>query len=381
MKISALFFAVSLVIALFVQSMTTPLAGAWLLFHFAGCCCSYDSSQTKSSLWWATLAWLIALCLSTFIMAPIANGAATFWMLAAMPMMALCLRKENIPACADAFMAVLVLYACGLILQIVLGVHYTVYEYALPCRSFRAAAWPMIDPNNAACAVNCGLIPSFYMALRKPKWFVSFVLFAVALFATGSKAGAIAAAVACLILIYEQFGFLPVLFLCLPALAAAPYILHPMCDAPSAPNAAHLIAKASLDRLQIWKTSLPLLTFHPWTGLGLGSFHYYYEQVRRAADIDVYFAHNDVLQFSIEIGIPCTIVFIILGARIFDTTTRKNIVSACMLLAVFLEAMVEFQFYVPAISLLAGLALAYHRLYSDDPTKEALWPRQKQTRC
>lgn len=376
MRLPAAFHAASFIVALFVQSMSTPLAATWLFFHVAGCCCLHDPRQTKTFYWWLCLAWLLTLAASTFFLAPVVNGAATFWILAAMPMMAICMRKEYLPAYTDAFMAVLVLYACGLIIQMMLGVHYTVYEYGIPCRSFRAAAWPMIDPNNAACVINCGLIPAFYMALRKPKWFVPAAIFSVALFGTGSKAGAIAGAISCAILTYEQFGSLPLLLLCLPALALTPHILHPMCDAASAPSAAQLIMKASTDRLDIWKTSLPLLGVHPWTGLGLGSFHYYYEQIRQATDQDVYFAHNDVLQFAIEMGIPSAFIFLVLVAHVFDKTVRKNIAAACVLLAIFLEAMAEFQFYVPAVSLLAGLALAYHRLYSDGLTKESLCRNQ-----
>ena len=92
----------------------------------------------------------------------------------------------------------------------------------------------------------------------------------------------------------------------------------------------------------------------------MGTFGTYYQQVRIETDTGGWYAHNDILQLAIEMGFPAVLVFCELFSIVAVTTTRRNIVSACVLLALFLQAMVEFQFYVPAVSIIAGLALAHH---------------------
>lgn len=340
MKLSAVLHAVSLAIALCVQTMSSPIAGAWLFFHFAGCACSYRYPDKRPVIWWLALAWLVVLGASTFILMPVVNGAATMWVLAAMPMLALSVRQENIKAYLDAFLAVLVIYACGLIWQMIMHIQFTSYNYS-------GYAWPMLDPNNASAVINAGLIPSFYMALRKPKWFLPFAIFALAMLATNSKAGALAGGLSCAILIYEYCGDIPIL-------------LSLLCGLPFVPRIIDLCTKSIDDRLPIWKASLPLLTIHPFTGLGLGSFGYYYSQVRTENYTGGWFAHNDALQLGIEVGLPAALILVSLFFMVMKTTNRNNIPSMCVLLAIFLQSLVEFQFYVPAVSLVAGLGLAYH---------------------
>jgi O-antigen ligase len=270
------------------------------------------------------------------------------WFLAAMPMLVVAFRKEYLPAYLDCFMAVLVVYATALIFEMMLGVKYNEVNYYIAWRDSWASSWPVLDPNNAAAIINVGLIPSFYMALRKRKWFIPFTLFAVAMFSTGSKAGPIASLIACGILFYEWGGwYLSFIFY--------PIMLVPFLFFDK-------LAASFANRLPIWKASMPLLGVHPLTGLGLGSFGYYYNQVRTETETGGRYAHNDLLQFAIEGGIPLAIVFCVLIGVIWFTTNKNNIVSACALLAVLLQSMVEFQFYVPATSLLVGLAVAYHQM-------------------
>ena len=54
--------------------------------------------------------------------------------------------------------------------------------------------------------VNLGLVPCFWVALRKPKWAVLAAALFVALLLTESKAGLLAAFVACYILSWHRFG-------------------------------------------------------------------------------------------------------------------------------------------------------------------------------
>jgi O-antigen ligase len=119
-----------------------------------------------------------------------------------------------------------------------------------------------------------------------------------------------------------------------------------------------------LVRSQIIHASLPLFSIRPLSGLGLGAFSYYYSQIRTESVTAGVYLHNDTLQLMIEMGIPCIIVFLTLWISAFIVTTKSNIISLAVLLAVFLHSMMEFQFYLPAISMLTGVALAYHRLNS-----------------
>src|SRR4051794_31723507 len=99
----AFLHATAFAITLFVQFWGSPLAGAWLFFHLAGCAAllytgTYPKNQNLA--WYAVLVWLLAVGMSTFLFTPIQNGAAIMWILAAMPTLALCLRKEHLkPYC------------------------------------------------------------------------------------------------------------------------------------------------------------------------------------------------------------------------------------------------------------------------------------------
>jgi hypothetical protein len=74
------------------------------------------------------------------------------------------------------------------------------------------------------------------------------------------------------------------------------------------------------------------------------------------------YAHNDLLQFAVEMGVPAALAFCGMAWAAARATCRQNIVSGAVLAALFLQALTEFQFYVPAVSLLAGLALGWHNL-------------------
>jgi O-antigen ligase len=370
--IPAALLSAALLIALNVQTMSSPLAGAWLLFFLAGAACAYEPASRRSLLWWACLAWLAALGIATFVLHPVPNAAATMWILAAMPILALSLPRRHLTPCLTGFLAALAIYATGLILQMLLQVRYTNYEYWITSLQTFAVAWPLLDPNNAAAVLNLGLIPCFYRALRKPIWYLAVALFSVAMFATVSKAGAIAAVLGCLILLIERFGFnFAFRFAGLLALAAVSGLL-PMIllDTAFQQRLAICLQSSMGIRIDLWQASLPLLTLSPLRGLGLGSFGFYYQQIRTEQETSGYFAHNDLLQFAIELGIPCTLIFCALIAAVALTTSRRNIASGAVMLAVLLQSMVEFQLYLPAITIPMGLALAYH-IHNREPKATA----------
>lgn len=349
----AILHGIALLIALNVQSMTSPLAGAWLLFHLAGCLWIYTPPKEKNPVWRACLLWLIALGVSTFIMAPVTNGAATMWVMAAAPILALSMRKEYLQDYITATLVVLVIYAVVLIGEMVFTIGYTNYNVLVVGRNHLASAWPLMDPNNAACVMNTALLPCFYMALRKPKWFWLCAVFCVALYATASRTGAAVAVFFAIILLLERFPKLvreweaALIGIIIAAGVYHKYIQHD-------PSLAV--------RMEIWKASAQLVLLHPDVGVGLGSFSTYYNMVRTEHVTAGYFAHNDLLQIFIEMGVLCAFIFGCLMVVVWDKTTRANIASACVILSVFLHSMMEFQFYLPSVSIIVGLALAHHNL-------------------
>ena len=347
--------AAALSVALCVQSLTGPLAGAWLFFHLASCAVMLYSPEPpppKNLLWKATLAWLLMVTASAFIFRPVPNGAATMWFLFAMPSLALCMKKEYLPDFLKATLAVLTVYAFGLLLQFALNVHYTLADYG-GMLNHSAMAWPLLDPNNAAAVLNAGLIPCVYMALRRPRCLSAVLIFALALATTGSKAGAITAAVCCTALVIQRYR------IHLPTAALAIAILI-VCLLPFTGGVQRALEGSLATRIPVWSASASLLTVRPLTGIGLGMFKPYYDKVRTESVTAGFYAHNDTIQFGVEMGIPAMIVFVALALVAALSTRYGNIASGAVLAALLMQSMFEFQFYIPSVSLLAGLALAYH---------------------
>lgn len=346
--------ALAFIICLGVQSMNSPLAGAWLLFHIAGCAALLYNGKYNTNpgmLWYVCVVWNLTLGVSAFLFMPVYNGAATMWVLLSMPSLALCLRKEYLRPYCMFFFSIILAYALGLILQMVLKVEYDHYNIGA------RYAWPMLDPNNAAAIVNLALVPCIYLTLFKDvRWALLCGLFAIALYATGSKAGVGAAGAALLIFSICKYGAECAAFW------LAIGIIQGVAAFFYAPDIILIFINALSDRFPIWETSWDLILLHPWTGLGLGLFGKYYQMYRTEQYTGGWFAHNDLLQITAEMGIPCGLIFCILIGTILFTTRRSNLVSGVTLLAIILESMVEFQFYVPAVSMGMGLALGCHIL-------------------
>lgn len=342
---------IALCIALCVQHMQSPFAGAWFIFHLMGCAVLLHSnrpSPPKSFLWWITLAWLLTLFGSTFIWRPVAGGAATMWMLAAMPSLALCMKEEYIYTYLKAFGAILTFYACGLLTQMAFDMHYDHYDYG-GILGHTAMAWPLIDPNNAAAVLNIGLLISLQSALSYKRWTWLPLIFVAALVTTGSKAGLCAGGLGCALLFSAHFRCNAALIfwgLALLALLTFSFAPETLFDP---------FYNSLINRLPVWDTSAQMLTISPVGGIGMGNFHVFYDALKTEKITGGFYAHNDVLQMAIEMGIPAALVFCTLMAAIFKA---KIPMVSCVFLAVGLQALVEFQFYVPAVSIPLGLVLA-----------------------
>lgn len=355
----AILHTLAFIICLCVQSMGSPLASAWLFFHLAGCAVLlYNGKYPRCGpiAWWATLAWLIMLGASAFFFASVPGAASVMFVLATMPSLALCLREEHIKPYCQCFGGVIGVYALGLILQMLLHVTYDNYNLG------EMYAWPLLDPNNAAGVVNLAFIPCMYFMLFKDiRWAAACALFAIAIYATRSKAGAVEAGLSLVTFTGLRFGAETVLLWLIGTISTATLTFF------YRPELIVRAAQSFESRFPIWKASWRLLWVRPWFGIGLGEFGIYYNQVRTEDYTGGWFAHNDLLQIAIEMGIPGAMIFCWLIVSISMAACKGNIVSSVTMLAIFLGSMVEFQFYVPAISLPMGLALAYNTIRSLKP--------------
>jgi hypothetical protein len=188
------------------------------------------------------------------------------------------------------------------------------------------------------------------------RWWGITAVYAVALYATGSKTGLIAAATGALILYTSRYGSGVLLASILAVIIALVPVFY------YRPDIIVTASSAVQDRFPIWWCAWLVLKENYLRGLGLGTFGMFRIQHGLELYIPPTYAHNDVLQFAVEMGVPAASVFcsVVLAAAL--STSRTNLVSGATMLAVFLGAMMEFQFYIPSVSLAMGLALAYHLL-------------------
>lgn len=357
--LTGVLFGVSLFISLGVQSNLTPLAGAWLPFLLAACAIMLaDKERLDRSLsWWCAVLWLTAITLSTFIVMPVMDGASSGWILAALPLIATTMKPRYLKSILTASACVVLTYAACLIAQVMFKVQYTHFSYPSHF-GWNLPAWPLIDPNNAACVMLFGAVPFFWLAFGRRKWLAPFALCFAALLLTESKAGMLAFGLAALLIIGGRTGWWGILLaeIFTAALAIAAWIPY------------HKVILAHLHdsiapRLTLWSDAWPMFFIHPWRGIGMGMFHIYYMFFRRH-DMNTagYYLHNDLYQMLLEMGVPLGLPMLVLIGSIAFTTCRRNLPAAATLLAVLIASCFEFQFYLQSVSLLAGVALGYHRL-------------------
>lgn len=351
-----LLHSIALLVSLFVQSTSSVCAGAWLMFHLMGTTILLYKNKYaayKTGLWLVSLSWLIAIVFSAFVLAPVFNGAYWMWVLSAMPMLMLALQEKDLQGYIRGFAGVLIFFALLLAIQKIFDFHLGIINY--PGRM----AWPLLDPNNAAAMLNLAFTPFLWLTLFKDRrWGFITVLFAYALYATGSMTGIAAAGMSALILyIYKDgWGILFFVIALTIVFMASVFIYRP-----------ELIAdgySAFATRFPIWWAAWQILLIHPLRGIGLGAFGHYYLEQGGTGYVPPSFVHNDLLQFAVEMGLPVAIIFAILMAVVAVQTNKNNLVTACTALTIFIQSMMEFQFYLPSVTLGMGLVLAYHDLHS-----------------
>ena len=118
-------------------------------------------------------------------------------------------------------------------------------------------------------------------------------------------------------------------------------------------------------RIVIWEQALGMIQMHPW--FGVGWFQFGAAQARLATHFQpteyAEYAHNIVLNLAAEIGIPLTVILIIVGLTwfYFSCIKRWRSIEVClislMLLAVIIHSMVEFPLWFAFFSMPVALMI------------------------
>lgn len=147
-------------------------------------------------------------------------------------------------------------------------------------------------------------------------------------------------------------------------------------------------------RSDIWQATWTMIEQHMFAGTGIGTFFLYYPEHRLPSDwySGGYMAHNDPLQFWMEMGVLApllfyaALVFVLIRSffalRAMTESTDKRrlhlLAVTCGMGAFVLHTHISFHFYVGPLLLIFGLALAWWYVLTADILKEtaslARWP-------
>ena len=129
------------------------------------------------------------------------------------------------------------------------------------------------------------------------------------------------------------------------------------------------------DRVEIWHDTLRLIADYKWSGCGLGAYErglYRYQTVAPVNTID--FAHNDYLQIIAELGMPGSLLVLVLAgwiamralAVVLWRRDGRNWELAiglfASLVALGLHSLADFNLYIPSNALafawISGVAVS-----------------------
>ena len=241
---------------------------------------------------------------------------------------------------------------------------------------------PFLDPNSLAAAMLVGLLPAcaYFLAdggngedgCRHKAFGVLALLFAAGLLATASRSGLLAALAggALIVLLLPVSTRRLLYFIAACAIVACAMEFYARLAVGHGPSA-HLTSREATnftDRLALWSATSRMIPHHPLAGTGLGTFSYWYPRFRARTDFsNGYFVHDDLLQLWEEAGILAPLLFLgfvgtycrrALRARRGGDGVRA-VTAMAVLLALLLQSLVNYVFYLPAILLPLGVVLAW----------------------
>lgn len=127
-------------------------------------------------------------------------------------------------------------------------------------------------------------------------------------------------------------------------------------------------------RLDIWTSTVAMISAHPWLGTGLGTFFLYYPPYRLESEFASagLAAHNDPLQFWAEAGLPAFVLFYAFAALAARRMVRAVSMLAlgdgrrammaglfCGAGAMVMHSHVDFNFAAAPLLLVSGLMLGW----------------------
>lgn len=243
----------------------------------------------------------------------------------------------------------------------------------------------MNDPNALAGVFNVFIVLAFIEHLRqapshmlRSRWSVArLLLYAAAAGSTGSLSGLICLTTAVVALAGIATWQRPVQRLAAPALAFAVLALAVLCsrgpiDNPGAKLPGITQHSSFTVRLEMAQASLVIYRDSPWYGSGLATYKLYYPQHRGPLDTGTTgdLAHNDYVQFLLEGGPLLLGTLLALVACAFRIGVSQlprlrhekaawwRLGSAVAALCLFMQAAMNFVFYVAPLAFICGLLLA-----------------------
>lgn len=141
-----------------------------------------------------------------------------------------------------------------------------------------------------------------------------------------------------------------------------------------------------LDRVEVWRETLPMIPDYLVTGCGLGTYESAFMKYKRlSATVTDAYVHNDYLQYLVELGLPgflCGLVLVIAAMRAaivaayrHSSPAGRALGAACLasMTALLLHSIVNFNSYIPsnafAFAWVAGLAAS--AMFSSKPASQA----------
>lgn len=341
-------------------------------------------SYKLSTIMLAYLVWLFVVALSSSI--PNAS-MVTLAILAGMPVMYLF--ASNLSNYDEIWkMLRIVFFVLGVILAI-----WAIWQVVNNI-GYGYATGPLLDRNAFAALMNLLWYPTAYLLISSAHdskralailFAIGLFLISLALFATTSRGGIgswLLLLPALLWAIYKFTGS-KLLVAIIPIIALAAYFSSShLLHSSIADRTFQLAQDASTNaRLQIWESTIQMALDHPVTGSGWGSFGYVYPAYRMQIEngSSGFFAHNDYLQFAAEGGFPAILLLLgMLIALLFQLKRSLNLANkqtgmesvALILgvLALFIQAGVNFIFYFAFMSITAGFFLARASQLTEVPT-------------
>ena len=244
---------------------------------------------------------------------------------------------------------------------------------------------PLTDRNAFAAQTNLIWFPSVFlfttMQSSSKRWLTILLggglfIITLALFATSSRGGILTWALLLPIMLWAvykntQSKQLLIIILTIAALAYACSTLTLHSDITKRTFQLSNDASTSA-RLMIWQSTIKMAQAHPIVGTGWDTFKAYYSAYRSPLEYTTSgrYSHSDYLQFATEGGVIATLLLLGLAVGVvlqlrkcLKQTIDANYLEAVALLlgliAIFIQASVNFIFYFAFINVLAGLYLAY----------------------